>query len=190
MMCAKDILKEKGYVAPKFDTAGFMEEVGKYFSNNSINSKLLLVPYRFADIEWEKWYTDEEFERMKKEYEEDKKMEKYEEFEEDEEIEEDEEFCITNEEYELTSPYDFTREDESRGYKAQTVADSYWGIKEAKNYSESNRMQQEEAGILVPRIIIDKPFFENAAQMLKVMGGYVLERKMKKRVKLYYVSLI
>ena len=181
MMCAKDILKEKGYVAPKFDTAGFMEEVGKYFSNSSINSKLLLIPYRFADIEWEKWYTDEEFERMKKEYEE---------FEEDEEIEEDEGFCITNEEYELTSPYNFTRADESRGYKAQTVPDNHWGIKEAKNYSENNRIQQEAAGILVPRIIIDKPFFENAAQMLKVMGGYVLERKMKKRVKLYYVSLI
>lgn len=50
MISAKDILKEKGYVAPQFDTSGFMQVVAEYFLQNPVECKLLLIPYRFADI--------------------------------------------------------------------------------------------------------------------------------------------
>lgn len=39
-------------------------------------------------------------------------------------------------------------------------------------------------------IFIDKPFFVNAAGMLRVMGGYIVERQMWKKVSYYVVTLI
>lgn len=58
------------------------------------------------------------------------------------------------------------------------------------DYNYENFQLQKEAGILFPRIIVDKPFFENAAGVLRVMGGYVVEKVTKKRRKMYWVTLI
>lgn len=153
-MQAKDILKEIGYVAPKFDSNGFLQTVGEFFLSGTVEQRLLLIPYRFANIEWETLNLPEPTD------------------------------C------DMSSPYGFTKEDVAKGFKAETATHPYWGIQAACNYDETNRVRQEEAGILVPRIIIDKPFFENAAQMLRVMCGYIVEKKMKRHTKLYNVSLI
>ena len=152
-MTAKDILRNKEYVAPKFDTSKFIQAVGEYFTKKDVRSKILLIPYRFIDIEWE--YCPE-----------------------------------VNDTLAMNCPYDLSLTDRDRCYKAELEVNEYGRLIDAEYYTMSNRSRQEESGILVPRIIIDKPFFENAAQMLRVMGGYVVEKKMKKRVKLYTVSLI
>lgn len=152
-MTAKDILRSKEYVAPKFDTAKFIQAVGEYFSNNDVKSKILLIPFRFIDVEWE--------------------------------------YCPEVEDtLAMNCPYDLSLTDRDRCYKAELEVDECGRLVAAEYYAMDNRNRQEEAGILVPRIIIDKPYFENAAQMLRVMGGYVVEKRMKKRVKLYTVSLI
>ena len=52
-------------------------------------------------------------------------------------------------------------------------------------------MDTRDLGLLLPRILVDKPFFKNAAGMLRLMGGYVVEkRKIKRCINMYDVSLI
>lgn len=153
-MTAKDILRDKEYVAPKFDTTEFIRVVGEYFAKNDVKSKILLIPYRFIDIEWVKFdWSDEPMASV-------------------------------------GCPYRLNLSDRDKCYRAELELDKWGRLDAAGSYTMSNYTRQEEAGILVPRIIIDKPYFENAAGMLRVMGGYVVEKKMKKRVKLYTVSLI
>lgn len=48
---AQDILKEKGYAAPKFDTMAFQNAVVEFFRKNSIEAKLAIIPVRFVDYE-------------------------------------------------------------------------------------------------------------------------------------------
>jgi hypothetical protein len=48
---AQDILKEKGFKAPPFDTAGFQNAVVEFFRSNDVSAKLTLFSVRFVDYE-------------------------------------------------------------------------------------------------------------------------------------------
>lgn len=158
LISAQSILKQKGYVQNKFDTNGFMQAVAQYFIDNSVESRLLLVPTRFLDI--------------------DRTNEKYGNF------------------------FGITEEEEKRGYKVQTETVPYMLESIGQEITIAKFMQDlqenddlawrtnSDLGIGVPRIVVDKPFFENAAATLRIMGGYVVEKEMKKRRKLYWVTLV
>lgn len=155
LISAQTILKEKGFVQNKFDTNGFMQAVGQYFLENSIESKLLLIPSRFIEI--------------------------------------DKEVYIEGKTYK--NPLEITDDDIKVGYKVQTEMDkkypqwAAWLIDLNKRNADLT-WAQVHLDISYPRIIIDKPFFENAAATLRLMGGYVVEKQMKKRQKRYWVTLI
>lgn len=154
IISAQSILKQKGFVQNKFDTNGFMQAVGQYFLDNSVEAKLLLVPFRFLDIKRE---------------------------------------VIDGIECETFNPFHIEKDEEAVGYKVQTATNSAGEIAYARllfEFDFDNFQQQREAGILVPRIVVDRPFFENAAATLRLMGGYVVEKQTKKKRKLYWVSLL
>lgn len=48
---AQDILKEKGFKAPPFDTAGFQNAVVEFFRKNDVSVKLAIFGVRFVDYE-------------------------------------------------------------------------------------------------------------------------------------------
>lgn len=87
-----------------------------------------------------------------------------------------------------------TEDEQKLGYKVQTamnklIGQPEWVVDMNKNDWERFRWNLE-MGIAVPRIIVDKPFFENAAGLLRVMGGYVVEKRIRKKRKTYTVTLI
>ena len=47
---AQDILKEKGFVAPVFDTAAFQADVAMFFRDHSVEDYLLIYVLRFAEF--------------------------------------------------------------------------------------------------------------------------------------------
>ncbi len=49
IVSAKDILAEKGYVLPKFDTAGFTEAVVRFFRSHGVEASLIVRPVRFVE---------------------------------------------------------------------------------------------------------------------------------------------
>lgn len=154
IMNAQAILKEKGYVQNKFDTNGFLEAVADFFILNDVDSRLLLVPFRFLDIK----NGEEE-----------------------------------NGVYKFYNPFSIEEDEVKRGWKNQSATNKRGEPEYVTNlfYLEFEDFQkQKQAGIIAPRIIVDKPFFENAAQTLRLMGGFVVEKQMKKRTKLYWVTLI
>lgn len=138
----------------KFDTNGFMTAVAEYFLDDKTDAgaRLLLVPFRFLDIKWER-------------------------------------FPGISSEISSNNPFGIEREDEDRGYKADMNM-SHDRLFAMKHYNPEKYKEQEKAGILAPRIIIDEPFYENAAQALRVMGGYVLEKRRGGGRGLYWVRLI
>lgn len=153
ILSAQSILKQKGFVQNKFDTNGFMNAVAEYFMKYSVDSRLLLLPCRFLDIQRGKGEDGED----------------------------------------LFNTYHITPEEEKLGYKVQTDKDKDGMPLFGKElYEKDFREYRVELDmyILRPRIIIDKPFFENAAGLLRVMGGYVVEKWMKNKIKRYDVTLI
>ncbi|WP_302824899.1 hypothetical protein [Leyella stercorea] len=48
---AQDILKEKGFKVPPFDTAGFQNAVVEFFQKNDVSAKLTIFGVRFVDYE-------------------------------------------------------------------------------------------------------------------------------------------
>lgn len=46
---AQDILKEKGFKAPPFDTAAFQNAVVEFFRENDMSAKLTIRTMRFLD---------------------------------------------------------------------------------------------------------------------------------------------
>ncbi len=165
ILSAQQLLKEKGFEKGKFNTNLFMQDVADYFLENEVSSKLLLIPSRFVEIP----DTDDVRE----------------------------------------NPQRITAEDRKNGFKTQTAhlittkiniinrkrvttvikGDLLYKIDLYKNYwMEYNN--EDKAGILLPRIIIDKPFFDNAVHTLRYVGGYVAERKMRKGLKTYDISLL
>lgn len=48
---AQDILKEKGFKASPFDTAGFQNAVVEFFQKNDVSAKLDIISERFIDCE-------------------------------------------------------------------------------------------------------------------------------------------
>lgn len=154
IISAQSILKQKGFVQNKFDTNGFMNAVGQYFLDNTVESRLLLFPSRFLDIDRTP----------------------------------DEEGCETN------NPYDITPENERLGYQVEVERNPATGelvfAEQALKKDFWLFNAQKNMGLLVPRIIIDKPFFENAAGVLRVMGGYVVEKRVTKKLKTYIVTLV
>lgn len=47
---AQDILKEKGFKAPPFDTAAFQNAVVEYFKAHEVSAKLEIVSMRFVEL--------------------------------------------------------------------------------------------------------------------------------------------
>lgn len=47
---AQDILKEKGYKQPKFDTMGFQSAVVNFFRKNDVSARLYIIAVRFAEL--------------------------------------------------------------------------------------------------------------------------------------------
>lgn len=47
---AQDILKEKGYKQPKFDTMGFQSAVVNFFRKNDVSARLHIIAVRFAEL--------------------------------------------------------------------------------------------------------------------------------------------
>lgn len=176
ILSAQSILRQKGFVQNKFDTNGFMEEVGRFFLQNPVESRLLLVPYRFLDI---KVYGDDPCDVVTQE--DLRNM-----------SEADKISFSTMEGTTTNNPFKVKWYERLLGYKAQTkmINGEPEYVRNMIDYNYENFQLQKEAGILFPRIIIDKPFFENAAGVLRVMGGYVVEKVTKKRRKMYWVTLI
>lgn len=151
LISAQSILREKGFVQSKFDTNGFMQAVGQFFLDNSVQARLLLVPFRFLDIRHDEPYDH------------------------------------------YNNAFGITPDEEKLGYKVQTARNSKGNIDFIEAMFEGDFDEyayERDAGILFPRIIIDKPFFENAASLLRLMGGFVVEKQVKKKRKLYWVTLI
>lgn len=48
---AQDILKEKGFKASPFDTAGFQNAVVEFFRKNDVSERLSIISVRFLDYE-------------------------------------------------------------------------------------------------------------------------------------------
>lgn len=48
---AQDILKEKGFKAPPFDTAGFQNAVVEFFQKNDVSAKLIVASVRFIEFD-------------------------------------------------------------------------------------------------------------------------------------------
>ena len=92
--------------------------------------------------------------------------------------------------------YDIFNENIDKGWSDQSqTKDGY--IVWARKLSDSMYPHDFEAfqnmynqGLIACRIIIDKPYFENAAFMLRSMGGYTVEKTTKSRRKLYTVTLV
>lgn len=183
MISAQQILKQKGYVQSKFDTNGFMNAVAQYFIDNDVESKLLLFPFRFLDIKVDK--ENDPCNLVKKE--------------DLPSLSVSDRIAMDNMDFNAIdhtcpNPFDIGWQDRLLGYKVQTKMDPVenypeWAMKLGRYDWEALRIQQE-AGLDKPRIIIDSPFFENAAGMLRVMGGFVVEPKRKKGKKLYTVMLV
>lgn len=56
---------------------------------------------------------------------------------------------------------------------------------------ELRELRDQRRNVLPPyTVYIDRPFFGNAASMLQIMGGYVVEKTRKKNRKIYEVTLI
>lgn len=154
IISAQSILKQKGFVQNKFDTNGFMNAVGQYFLDNTVESRLLLFPCRFLDIDR----------------------------------------TLDGDGEETWNPYDITPESERLGYQVEVERNPATGeLVFAEKALKKNFWMlkaQNDSGVLMPRIIIDKPFFENAAGVLRVMGGYVVEKNVTKKLKTYIVTLV
>lgn len=89
--------------------------------------------------------------------------------------------------------FNITQEERKLGYKVQTEIEEDGLAKFAHELYDNDYDEyrlEMDMDILRPRIIIDKPFFENAAGLLRVMGGYVVEKWTKNRIKRYDVTLI
>jgi hypothetical protein len=48
---ASELLKQKGYVEPKFDTVGFTELVYEWFRQHDLKDKLIIRPRRFVEMD-------------------------------------------------------------------------------------------------------------------------------------------
>lgn len=48
---AQDILKEKGYNQPKFDTMGFQNTVANFFRKNDVSARLHIIAVRFVELD-------------------------------------------------------------------------------------------------------------------------------------------
>lgn len=95
--------------------------------------------------------------------------------------------------YSGLNPFGITEAEAEAGFKNDTAQNSKGELLFANmmwDMDFSMFQAQRQAGLIVPRFVIDKPFFENAAGLLRVMGGYVVEKRTVKRRKLYWVSLI
>lgn len=168
ILSAQQLLKLKGFEVNKFNTNLFMQDVANYFLKNEVSAKLLLLPLRFVDV--------------------------------------------PNEENPETNPLHITEENRKNGFKTQTKPQeppedkderrkwehqrsftTGWDLEYGYELSYYNYDEYEsecERQIMVPRIVIDKPFIGNAVHTLRLLGGYVVEQKVRKRLKTYDISLL
>lgn len=188
ILTAKDILAQKGIAQTKFDSNAFMEQVAQFFINHTPDCSLLLFPYRFVDVCIDPKndpctiVTPEQLKKLSPD-----------------EI---------NELNELDLKYNFEFDDNPfriswinrmQGFCNETYVDETGQL---AYISELNRIVecgiscspfirvQNKLGLLRYRFLIDKPFFKNAAGLLRIMGGYVVE-PFRRGGKTYYdVSLV
>ena len=162
ILSAQQLLKQKGFEVSKFDTNLFMQDVAEYFLRSDVSAKLLLLPLRFVEI--------------------------------------------PDRENPKENPLRITDEDRKNGFKTQTqLADASdqteWEqesirggelsyVRDLYEYDPLEYWNEYNRGILVPRIIIDKPFIGNAVHTLRFIGGYVAEQKMRQKLKTYDISLL
>ena len=168
ILSAQQLLKLKGFEINKFNTNLFMQDVADYFLKNEVSAKLLLLPLRFVDV--------------------------------------------PNEENPETNPLRITEEDRKNGFKTQTkLIDTLEDEKTRRSWEISRGLikglefeyifylyehntkefrSEYDRKILVPRIVVDKPFIGNAVHTLRLLGGYVVEQKVRKKLKTYDISLL
>lgn len=164
IITAKDLLKEKGFVLNKFDTAGFMNAVAEFFSEREVNSRLFLCSLRFLDIE-----TKEGIEKMKEEG----------------------DYGWDYHEY-----FDLSDDERKRGWKAMTEEryqrsfDHYLNSYGEEGFTNGAINFINNAWLPHSFIIVDKPFYENSLSMLRIMGGYVVEKRRRGGHNTAVVSLI
>lgn len=169
---ASEILRKKGYKQGKFDTNGFINTVGQFFLDHDISSKLLLIPFRFLDVEVDgddpcKVFTLDDIKDLS-----------YSDLLDYSHIEG---FTFNN-------PYSLSWKDRLLGYKIEDINERR--ISSLKEYDPEDYERQKSLGILFPRVIIDKPYIENAAHMLHIMADYVVERGKGKQSDMFWVTLI
>lgn len=89
--------------------------------------------------------------------------------------------------------FDLTEEDIKRGFLPQCDTDErgelLWALKLADDDYESF-IQQAKKGLITHRIIVDRPFIQNAAFMLQTMGGFVVEKVKLSKMQCYVVTLV
>lgn len=94
------------------------------------------------------------------------------------------------------NPYELKWTDRLVGYKMQTYKDffkdyaDYCYVNSLKEFYPDEYKEQKAAGSFVPRVIVDKPYIENAAHMQHVMGEYIVERGKGKQFDMFWVTLI
>lgn len=168
ILSAQQLLKQKGFEVSKFDTNLFMQDVAEYFLRSDVSAKLLLLPLRFVEIP-------------------------------DKEDSEENPLRITNEDRkngfktqtQLETPpkyKKYMKEWERRKFFVDGSELSY--VFDLHDYNNHEYYSEKRRGILVPRIIIDKPFIGNAVHTLRFIGGYVAEQKIRQKLKTYDISLL
>ncbi len=163
---AQDLLKEKGYVANKFDTNGFLEAVADYFREHEVKDKLLLVSYRFLDVK-----TDDEILELAMKTKED--------------------WSVFSRPYKEAIYWRLST-GKAGGWKAQTKDGECDNCVPAgfdtllDEYTSGFNIRDIER----PRIVVDSPYFKNALSLLQIMGGYVVEKKKRHGIDTALVSLI
>lgn len=94
-------------------------------------------------------------------------------------------------EIDMSSIFHVFNADKEVGWRAECDFNENGSLVYSTKYPNTTVEIMREIGILVPRILVDKPFFKNAAGMLRLMGGYVVEKKKIRRyINVYDVSLI
>lgn len=90
---------------------------------------------------------------------------------------------------------DIHMSDKKKGWKDQYEEDEDGDLLYVKKIPFDIMKTDLDMGILGPRILVDKPFLKNAASLLRLMGGYVVEKKKSKsfyglRYDMYAVTLL
>lgn len=89
--------------------------------------------------------------------------------------------------------FNLTDEDIKRGFLPQCERNEFdelkWAVQLMKEDYEMFHIQCRK-NLVRPRVIIDKPFIQNAAFLLQTMGGFVVEKTRLGKFSCYSVTLV